>query len=270
MADPKLYAWIYDVDNQDIPKLLGAFKGKVGGILYQKNYDMSLAPGKWMAYVGDGGAATQLVQTVNKGGKIDAAIVLDERNSVNGGPSGNYWSPQKYADEYNPLYDILHAAGIPVSTMGLVGVPTGKLSYITNNVKFDDDYYNKMMPLLRGAEYNAFNPESNRHAEIDRVLNTYTDRKWIFSPHPVNPLLFPFCQNTLLSYPLENYIFHENIPYWVEKSKDPKLLGVAIWSLRYNMMNCGGKRMFQKFCNIFTDKNKLTVVGRQLKKALGV
>lgn len=267
MADTKLYAWAWGLETKEIQPLLDKFDGKLGAVVYHKNYDILKTPGRWIAFVGSLQNAQQLVDTINAGGHVDAAIVQDERNQIGGGLSGGYWSPQQYADNYNPIYKLLKDNGIPVSTMGLVGVP-GPMAYLKFNVKFDDLYYKHMMDLVDGADYNAFNPGNNRQEEIHRVLDTYTDRKWIFSPHPLNPQWWPLKWNNILAWFLENKVYHEDIPFWVETSKDDRLLGIAIWSLRYNYMNIDGKKVLQRYCNLLDLNGEYTVAGRQLKAAL--
>jgi len=258
----KIYAWIAGVTSQEIPKLLSIFGGKVGGVLYSYNYDLLLTPGNWIAFVGNLNDAKKLVKT---GGRVVTALIEDEVNIT--GLSGPARTPESYATGYNLIYDLLHQNGIAVSTGGLAGQP-GWASYMTFNTKFDAKYFSKMMPLLHGADYNAFNPGQNRLQEIERILGTYTDRKWLFSPHPLNPQWWPLKWNNIPAYILENYIYHENMDFWIKKSKDPRLLGIAIWSLRYNWMNIDGKRVLQRYCNLLTEKNELTVVGRQLQRGL--
>lgn len=262
VAKPKIGAWAWAMDVDAVIRLLKPFKGNLSAILYNKNYSAAANPNyTWYAFINSTSDATKLVQTVNAGAKIQAAIIKDERNIS--GLSGTYMTPDQYTTDYMKIYDILHTAGIPTSTMGLAGMPGSVWeTAIMHNIKFDDKYFNGIKSLP--SDFWAFNPSGNRRKEIYRILSTYTTKPWIFSPHPFRPNWWPLDRNTILAYIAENWIYHENTEFWLEVAKKPNVESILIWDLKEGPLTWKGKQAWQSWHGLYDRNENMTIIGKKV------
>lgn len=204
-----LYAWAASVRADEAPALAARFPG-LGLVLYPQNVaaveHLTVPP---IAYVGSLAQAETVRAWIEAGRTFRAVIVKDELNAD--GPSGRYLPPEKYAEQFAPIYDML-AGLVPVHTMGLQ--PRGGwLRELFRARRFDDAYHAQLPP----ADGRAWNPNKVRLGEVHRTLRM--DGPWVLSPAPFRTTW------DRLNEPVK-------VSQWARLAKHPNVTAVALWCLR--------------------------------------
>lgn len=239
----KLFAWTHGMHPTEVVEALEQFPG-LGAVLYSRN--LAAAPQletEPIAYVTDVTTAHKVADLVYGHVNFKAAIILDELNG--NGPSGKYITPEKYAEKFAPIYEVLRGM-VPVHTMGLMPVRNWWRDALRCRA-FDDEYHGQL-PYANGR---AFNPNGVRLRELNTVLKDYRG-PWVLSPAP-----FRGWWDRLWS-PI-------SVRQWRLISERDNVSGVAFWCLREVRL---GEDKYQSEHGLLDRNGNMTTVGRAVLKQL--
>lgn len=252
----KVYAWAHALDAR-LAVRLAEQAGGVGLVLNRGNLDAAeLVEVPPFVYVSDVVTAVRVADMARSGVLFAGVVVLDERNA--NGPSGGYLTPEQYAVAYRGIATAV-GSHVRVVTMGMQPVGT-VWQMMLRDRRFDDAYDRAMVEALAevGAPppfARAFNPNQVRRREVERVLKE-RGGSWLLSPAPFRGAWMR------LTSPV-----HE--AGWVELSRRPEVVGVAMWCLRETWGGPWFGDRWQTEHGLFDRENRLTVVGRAVARSIG-
>lgn len=237
-----VYAWAEACSVSEIPGLLSRFGGKVGAVLYPRQFEAARGPGRFVAFLGGPADAEALLSAVQGGARFDGALVWDEKNLV------ATWT--EYAAVVERVRPSLLKVGVAfwgMSTRSLRGERGGA----------DVLWLQKQSDRL-GAERWGWNATGAR-GDVMREVAAHPEKRWLLSPHPWRFTVLPLFDAGWLNW-LRDHFVGGSVRWYAEVMA--QRADVAFWCLKsYEPGHFG----------LFTvDGKRLTSLGRQLRRSLGV
>jgi len=243
MATPKLYAWGWNTNAEEIDKLRDEIPG-LGIIHYPHTYH-KIRRGD-IAYVNN---AAQAAEVAEYGGLIAHAILSDERNID--GPSGSYETPEAYNKRIKEAALTLWENGIETSHKGLAIV----------DKDFDYDYASKIeVGDIRGANTHPLN-----FIRVFEAIGKLKKDKWFVTLIPWRLTVWPLKYISLFGFFLQHFHVPPLRRQIVMLATHPRVVGVGFWCLKEGK---DGEGKWQSNHGIFNRHGKMTWQGKMIKRLI--